>query len=42
MLSPKSEIPDDEILYRYCNPNAFPEEQVDIPTSIFLEVKNIL
>ena len=33
--SPKTEIPDGEILYRYCNPQAFPPGQLEIPTSIF-------
>lgn len=33
--SPKTEIPDGEILYRYCNPLAFPPGQLEIPTSVF-------
>lgn len=31
----QTEIPDGEILYRYCNPQVFPKGQTDIPTSIF-------
>lgn len=29
------EIPNGEILYRYCCPNAFPEGQFEIPVAIF-------
>lgn len=32
---PGSDIPDGEILFRYCNPGAFPEGQVEIPGSLF-------
>ena len=31
----KTEIPDGEILYRYCKPQVFPVGQTEIPTSIF-------
>lgn len=34
-LPAETEIPDGEILYRYCNPKIFPEDQEDIPKSIF-------
>jgi hypothetical protein len=33
------EIQDGEILYRYANPNIFPEGQTDIPLSIFGEIE---
>jgi hypothetical protein len=33
--SPTTEIPDGEILYRYCSPFAFPPDQEEIPTSVF-------
>jgi len=36
-LPTQTEIPDREILYRYCNPKIFPEDQTDIPTSIFYD-----
>lgn len=29
------EIPDGEILYRYCSPDIFPDGQEEIPASIF-------
>jgi len=35
ILSPNEEIPDNEILFRYCMPQAFPLGQSEIPTSIF-------
>lgn len=33
--SPKNEIPDGEILFRYCYPSAFPLGQAEIPISVF-------
>ena len=33
----KTEIPDGEILYRYCKPQVFPEGQTEIPISIFTD-----
>jgi len=36
-LAEQTEIPDGEILYRYCNPGIFPPGQTDIPTSIFTD-----
>ena len=35
MLLPNSEIPNDEKLFRYCNPLAFPEGQDTIPSSVY-------
>ena len=32
---PKSEIPNNEILIRYCLPGAFPDDQIDIPSSVY-------
>jgi len=34
-LPAETEIPDNEILYRYCNPGIFPKGQTKIPASIF-------
>ncbi len=31
----EGEIPNNELLYRYTNPKAFPEDQTEIPASIF-------
>jgi hypothetical protein len=31
----KTEIPDGEILYKYCKPQIFPKDQTEIPLSIF-------
>lgn len=33
--SPGFEIPDGEILYRYCRPESFPEDQTEIPLGVF-------
>ena len=33
--SPGFEIPDGEILYRYCRPESFPEDQPEIPLGVF-------
>ena len=35
ILFPSEEIPDGEILFRYCMPQVFPPGQIEIPTSIF-------
>ena len=34
-----TEIPDGEILYKYCKPEIFPQGQTEIPTSIFNDLK---
>ena len=36
--SPGSEIPNGEVLYRWCRSDAFPEDQVEIPASLFGDV----
>lgn len=33
------EIPDGEMLFRYCSPSAFPPGQTDIPTNVFGELR---
>ena len=38
-ISPENEIPDGEILYRFCKPEALPIGQSEIPTSIFNDKK---
>ena len=37
--SPGSEIPNGEVLYRWCRREAFPEDQVDIPVSFFSDIE---
>ena len=34
---PNDEIPNGEVLFRYCNPAAFPDGQLEIPISIFMD-----
>ena len=37
-ISKGEEIPNEEILFRFYNPKAFPSDQNEIPISIFLEL----
>ncbi len=36
---PKSDIPDGEVLIKYCYPGAFPDGQTEIPVSLFDQIE---
>lgn len=36
--SPGSEIPNGEVLYRWCRRDAFPKDQIEIPVSLFDDI----
>lgn len=39
---PNDEIPNGEVLFRYCNPSAFPDGQVEIPIALFMDSRREL